>query len=47
MLDNHSGVMIPAYLEKSKAIFMHNIDEVIRDGFHSQEDVFRNVAIIE
>ena len=46
MLDNRSGSMIPAYLEKITAIYADNIDEVIRDGFHSQEDVFRNVAVM-
>jgi len=45
MLDNNSGTMIPSYLEKSTAIFKQNIDEVIRDGFHSRVDVFRNVAL--
>jgi len=44
MLDNNSGTLIPSYLEKSTAIFKSNIDEVIRDGFHSRDDVFRNVA---
>jgi len=44
LLDNHSGTMIPSFLEKSTAIFRHNIDEVIRDGFHSRDDVFRNVV---
>jgi len=47
MLDNHSGVMAPAYLEKSTVIYRDNIDEVIRDGFHSREDVFRNAAVVE
>ena len=42
-LENHSGTMVPSYLEKSTAIFKYNIDEVIRDGFHSRDDVFRNV----
>jgi len=46
MLDNKSGSMIPSYLEKSTAIFKKNIDEVIRDGFHSRDDVFRNVAVM-
>ena len=45
MVDNNSGTMIPAYLEKSTAIYRHNIDEVIRTGFHSRDDVFRNVAV--
>ncbi|MCL2479271.1 MAG: substrate-binding domain-containing protein [Treponema sp.] len=47
MLDNHSGIMTPAYLEKSTVIYRDNIDEVIRDGFHSRDDVFRNVAVIQ
>jgi D-xylose transport system substrate-binding protein len=46
MLDNNSGTMIPSYLEKSTAIFKQNIDEVIRDGFHSRVDVYRNVALV-
>jgi D-xylose transport system substrate-binding protein len=41
-VDNGSGVMIPAYLEKSTPVFKANIDVVIRDGFHSREDVYRN-----
>ena len=45
MLDNNSGIMIPSFLEKSTAIFEHNIDDVIRDGFHSRDDVFRNVTV--
>jgi D-xylose transport system substrate-binding protein len=47
MLDNNSGTMIPSYLEKSKAIFINDIDEVIRDGFHSRDDVFRNVVVAQ
>ena len=43
MVNNHSGIKIPAYLETTAPIFKNNIDEVIRDGFHSREDVFRNV----
>ena len=45
MLDNHSGTLIPAILEKSTAIYKDNIDEVIRDGFHSRDDVFRNITL--
>jgi D-xylose transport system substrate-binding protein len=44
LLDNGSGAMIPAYIEKPVAVFADNIDVVIRDGFHSREDVYRNVA---
>ena len=47
MLDNQSGTMIPAYLEKSISVNKDNIDEVIRDGFHSRDDVFRNVAVVQ
>jgi len=47
LLDNHSGTMVPSYLEKSTAIFKNNIDEVIQDGFHSHDDVFRNVEVAQ
>ncbi|MDR2434006.1 MAG: substrate-binding domain-containing protein [Treponema sp.] len=43
MLENGSGVLIPSYIEKPIAVFADNIDVVIRDGFHSREDVYRNV----
>ena len=43
MLDNLSGAKIPSYMEKTTPIFKNNIDDVIRDGFHSREDVYRNV----
>jgi D-xylose transport system substrate-binding protein len=43
LLDNGSGMMIPSYIEKPVAVFADNIDVVIRDGFHSREDVYRNV----
>ena len=46
MVDNHSGVQVPAYLEKTTAIYRDNIDKVIRDGFHSNDDVFRNVDVL-
>jgi D-xylose transport system substrate-binding protein len=45
LLDNRSGTMIPAYLEKTTAVYRDNIDVVIRDGFHSREDVYRNAGI--
>ncbi|MDR3343606.1 MAG: substrate-binding domain-containing protein [Treponema sp.] len=41
--DNASGVMIPSYIENSIAVFKENMDVVIRDGFHSREDVYRTV----
>jgi D-xylose transport system substrate-binding protein len=43
LMDNKSGAMIPSYIEKPIAVFADNIDVVIRDGFHSREDVYRNV----
>ncbi|MDR1390016.1 MAG: substrate-binding domain-containing protein [Treponema sp.] len=39
--ENGSGMQIPSYLEKVVAINSNNIDAVIRDGFHSREDVYR------
>ena len=47
MVDNHSGVPAPAYLEKTIPIYRDNIDDVIRDGFHSRDDVFRNITVIQ
>ena len=47
MMDNNSGVSVPAYLEKVNAIYADNIDDVIRDGFHSRDDVYRNVTIVQ
>jgi D-xylose transport system substrate-binding protein len=44
VVDNRSGAMIPYYMEVPKAIFKGNMDKtVISDGFHSAEDVYRNV----
>jgi D-xylose transport system substrate-binding protein len=45
--DNGSGVMIPAYLESTVPVFKDNMDVVIRDGFHSYEDIYRTVMDIE
>ncbi|HOV62775.1 MAG TPA: substrate-binding domain-containing protein [Spirochaetia bacterium] len=43
-IDNQSGEKIPFYVEKPIAVFKDNIDEtVIRDGFHSRDDVYRNL----
>jgi D-xylose transport system substrate-binding protein len=43
-LDNKSGVDVPFYIEKPIAVFAEQMDEtVILDGFHSREDVYRNV----
>jgi D-xylose transport system substrate-binding protein len=44
MLENESGVLIPSYIEKPVAVFRDNLDVVIRDGFHSREDVYRNIV---
>jgi D-xylose transport system substrate-binding protein len=45
--DNESGVMIPAYLEPTVPVFKENMEVVIRDGFHSYEDIYRTVMDIE
>ncbi len=39
---NNSGSEIPYYVEEPLAVYRHNMDEtIIRDGFHSAEDVYR------
>jgi D-xylose transport system substrate-binding protein len=39
---NGSGREIPYYVEEPVAVFKDNMDEtIIRDGFHSAEDVYR------
>jgi D-xylose transport system substrate-binding protein len=44
VMDNKSGTMIPSFIEKPTAVFKHNMDEtIIKDGFHSATDVYRNV----
>jgi D-xylose transport system substrate-binding protein len=44
LMDNGSNTMIPSYVEKPIAVYSRNMDEtVIKDGFHSAEDVYRNV----
>ncbi|WP_033301542.1 substrate-binding domain-containing protein [Sediminispirochaeta bajacaliforniensis] len=43
MIENDSGVKIPFFVEMPRAVFKENMDEtVIRDGFHSVEDVYRD-----
>ncbi len=45
LMDNQSNTMIPSYVESPIAVFSHNMDEiVIKDGFHSAEDVYRNMV---
>jgi D-xylose transport system substrate-binding protein len=42
--DNKSGTMIPSYIEAPLAVGKDNMDDtIIRDGFHSAEDVYRNI----
>ena len=42
--ENKSGTMIPSYIEAPLAVGKDNMDEtIIRDGFHSAEDVYRNI----
>lgn len=44
LMNNQSNTMIPSYVEKPIAVFSHNMDDVvISDGFHSAEDIYRNV----
>ncbi|GHV20389.1 D-xylose-binding periplasmic protein [Spirochaetia bacterium] len=45
LLENGSGVKIPSYIEKPLAIYKDNMDAVIKDGFHSYEDVYRNSGL--
>lgn len=41
---NGSGAEIPFYVEDPQAVFSWNMDEtIIRDGFHSAEDVYRTI----
>ncbi|MFH2115235.1 MAG: substrate-binding domain-containing protein [Spirochaetota bacterium] len=42
--ENKSGTLIPSYIEAPLAVGKDNMDEtIIRDGFHSAEDVYRNI----
>ena len=44
LLENKSESMIPSYIDKPTAVFKSNMEEtIIKDGFHSAEDVYRNV----
>ena len=41
-VENGSGEAIPFFMETPRAVFRRNMDEtIIRDGFHSAEDVYR------
>ena len=44
--DNRSGVSIPSYIEKPIAVYKDNMEVVIKDGFHSYEDIYRTVLDI-
>jgi D-xylose transport system substrate-binding protein len=42
--ENNSGTMIPSYIEAPLPVGKDNMDgTIIRDGFHSGEDVYRNI----
>jgi D-xylose transport system substrate-binding protein len=44
LIDNKSGALIPSYIEAPIAVYKSNMNEtVVKDGFHSSEDVYRNV----
>jgi len=44
-IDNNSGQRIPFFVETPIAVFKDNMDDtVIRDGFHTKEDVYRNIT---
>jgi D-xylose transport system substrate-binding protein len=44
LMDNRSGVMIPSYIEMPVAVDKDTMDVIIKDGFHSYEDVYRSVT---
>jgi D-xylose transport system substrate-binding protein len=43
LLDNRSGIPVSAYIEEPVAVYKDNMEVIIRDGFHSYEDVYRNM----
>ena len=44
LMENKSGQPVPSYIEEPIAVDRTNMDEtVIKDGFHSSEDVYRNL----
>jgi D-xylose transport system substrate-binding protein len=44
-IENGSSTPIPYYLEIPIPVYAHNMDEtVIKDGFHSADDVYRNMV---
>ena len=48
LMDNKSGSMIASYIEKPIAVYKTTIDEtIIKDGFHSKDDIYRNVQPVK
>ncbi|AEJ18206.1 substrate-binding domain-containing protein [Gracilinema caldarium] len=48
LTDNKSGAMIASYIEKPIAVYKNTIDEtIIKDGFHSKDDIYRNVPLVK
>jgi D-xylose transport system substrate-binding protein len=44
-IDNNSGTPVPYYLEVPVSVYPENMDNtVIKDGFHSAADVYRNAS---
>ncbi|MFA6507434.1 MAG: substrate-binding domain-containing protein [Treponemataceae bacterium] len=45
LMENKSAAKIPSFIEAPTAVYKRNMDDtIIRDGFHSVEDVYRNVV---
>ena len=43
-IDNNSGVDIPFYVEVPLAVYKEQMESIIiKDGFHSREDIYRNI----
>ncbi|MDR1957367.1 MAG: substrate-binding domain-containing protein [Treponema sp.] len=40
-LDNQSGIPIPSYIETPIPVFKDTMEVIIKDGFHSYEDIYR------
>jgi D-xylose transport system substrate-binding protein len=43
LLDNDSSVPVPSFIEPPIPVFKDNMEVIIRDGFHSYEDIYRNL----
>lgn len=45
LMENKSAAKVPSFIEAPTVVDKRNMDEtIIRDGFHSAEDVYRNVV---